>query len=952
MEKYSINSINSIPADSTGNVPINKATVGLNNVDNTSDSNKPTSTAVQTALDLKAPTASPTFTGAVSGITATMVGLNNVNNTSDVNKPVSTAQATADTSTLNSAKTYADSLVLGLVDDRGGYDASTNLFPVAGGSGVAGVILKGDQWEITVTGILGSKTVDVGDLVRALVDTPAQVSTSWFISSYNTQQATTSIRGTVKLATDAEAITGTNTDKAIVPSSLVAKLNNYNTNTLATTYETILNVNKLKSTRVISGTGVSINGDTTKFNIQVVGEIVDPNTSVTTAINVNLTAEPVTNLGIQTESYVTINSSGTVVQSLTLPDPTTFDSILGTWVLIHSNLTNLNAVNNFPMYADGTAIQLHQLLEFDGFRKKSGSNIVSAGTTGTRISHTGGLVIKNGGGGITKRPMFTLTSAIDATFRMRNRDDIEGVDTQTLDVTNIDIAGVTTALTNNKFGAHKVWKFSSSLMRVQRGQKEYNNFSDAIAGINVDSYIDSPNGLRNGIHIGWIVFKKGTTWAGGVSGTDYLFVDVRNGVSAGTFLPTLQTVYSASAINIVLIKSVNDFPTPVANNITLANNTAYQTNGPVNIGINTITFGTSNLIFGLDKSSDQLIYTGTSTMLINANKDCTVAFLTLSAITAGGSVYGFTGSTNKLEIRDVIYGNCKSLGTINGCDVLVHSKNLVTGCTTGITIQGTCNYVNLADALWEGNLTTMTCISIPSGTFKQLKISRNEFDVATTQTAISVGTPTVINAVISDCDFLGAGTYLSGVNQITAGWELRSSRGVGIINNPPYFRVQPTNVVNSNIVTNTTTETNFTGTGLQFTVSANNLRVGSRIAATAWILQSSLGSTLNIRSKGGSAGTTTFAATGARTSSVTTNAGTYLVAEYTVRSIGASGTCNAQIIALYQEGTFTDGIIIPSNGTKTIDTTTVNIFGLSAQWGAASTTNQISAEDITWEIFY
>jgi len=49
----------------------------------------------QASLDAKAPFASPTFTGTVSGITATMVGLGNVTNTSDANKPVSTAQQTA-----------------------------------------------------------------------------------------------------------------------------------------------------------------------------------------------------------------------------------------------------------------------------------------------------------------------------------------------------------------------------------------------------------------------------------------------------------------------------------------------------------------------------------------------------------------------------------------------------------------------------------------------------------------------------------------------------------------------------------------------------------------------------------------------------------------------------------------------------------------------------------------
>jgi len=45
---------------------LSKTAVGLANVDNTSDINKPISTATQTALNAKAPLASPTFTGTVT----------------------------------------------------------------------------------------------------------------------------------------------------------------------------------------------------------------------------------------------------------------------------------------------------------------------------------------------------------------------------------------------------------------------------------------------------------------------------------------------------------------------------------------------------------------------------------------------------------------------------------------------------------------------------------------------------------------------------------------------------------------------------------------------------------------------------------------------------------------------------------------------------------------------
>lgn len=87
----------------SSDITLTKIDVGLASVDNTSDANKPVSTAQQTALDAKAPLASPTFTGTVSGITKAMVGLSAVDNTSDANKPVSTAQASAIAAKVGSA---------------------------------------------------------------------------------------------------------------------------------------------------------------------------------------------------------------------------------------------------------------------------------------------------------------------------------------------------------------------------------------------------------------------------------------------------------------------------------------------------------------------------------------------------------------------------------------------------------------------------------------------------------------------------------------------------------------------------------------------------------------------------------------------------------------------------------------------------------------------------------
>jgi hypothetical protein len=117
--------------------------------------------------------------------TKAQVGLGNADDTSDVNKPVSTAQAAADAAVLASANAYADSIVVGLLNDRGNYDASGNTFPTTGGSGSGGAIKKGDLWTIDTPGILGGQNVEIGDVIRALQNAPGQTASKWAITQNN-----------------------------------------------------------------------------------------------------------------------------------------------------------------------------------------------------------------------------------------------------------------------------------------------------------------------------------------------------------------------------------------------------------------------------------------------------------------------------------------------------------------------------------------------------------------------------------------------------------------------------------------------------------------------------------------------------------------------------------------------------------------------------------------------
>lgn len=87
---------------------------------------------------------------------------------------------------LVSANAYTDSQVVGLWDDRGNYNPTgTSDYPTTGGSGTAGAILKGDIWTVSVAGTISGNVVNIGDTVRALVDTPGLTDANWAIGENN-----------------------------------------------------------------------------------------------------------------------------------------------------------------------------------------------------------------------------------------------------------------------------------------------------------------------------------------------------------------------------------------------------------------------------------------------------------------------------------------------------------------------------------------------------------------------------------------------------------------------------------------------------------------------------------------------------------------------------------------------------------------------------------------------
>lgn len=168
-----------------------------------------------TSINLKANIESPAFTGTVSGITKSMVGLGNVDNTADINKPVSTATQTAldlkanatdvTTALVLKANTADVNTALDLkVDKVKGKALSTNDYTTAEKTKLAAITgtNTGDQ-DLSVLAIASNVNTALG--LKANTASLAPVATS---GNYNDLSNKPSIPAPFNLTTASASVLG------------------------------------------------------------------------------------------------------------------------------------------------------------------------------------------------------------------------------------------------------------------------------------------------------------------------------------------------------------------------------------------------------------------------------------------------------------------------------------------------------------------------------------------------------------------------------------------------------------------------------------------------------------------------------------------------------------------------------------------------------------------------
>lgn len=312
---------------------------------------------------------------------------------------------------------------------------------------------------------------------------------------------------------------------------------------------------KLKSylsTGLLKNGLISINADPTKFNISagigIISNFDDPENPTSAIVNFPaFTGITPTYLLTGNITYIAINSMPAIVMQATPFTAIQRRDLIELGAVIHSNLTNINVVNNISAPSNAIGNQLHDFIEAVGALNLTG-NKYSANGANLLLDKSAGSIFKMGVNFAVdwKNPHQLSQSAVTGlTFRYRTQNGTEGSDVTSVNPALYDLSNVLTAVPNNKFSIQTVVMFQTGLTRILYGQNVYDDLATAKNAIFTRSFNMELNAKENGIVRAYIVVKNNATSL--QTGVDCEIIEAQKfgGVSSGGVALTLANIVAA-----------------------------------------------------------------------------------------------------------------------------------------------------------------------------------------------------------------------------------------------------------------------------------------------------------------------------------------------------------------------------------------------------------------------
>ncbi len=278
-----------------------------------------------------------------------------------------------------------------------------------------------------------------------------------------------------------------------------------------------------QSTGLLSGGVLSIGTDTAKFDMTamvglVVDNYTDPENPVFTPVSIPDQDEvTVTDLATQGRTFISVDSTGAIVQRSVEATPTQIRDEIVVGILVHPDNLAIDATIDRPITMVDPDLGNVDLARVIGTINLNGGNIISANGANLNINTNAGQQFRIGSNFGTSRQnpnISTQSSDTALTFRYRHQDGSGGFD-QLSDTIAIDPdqydngTGTLAAVANNKFTIQKAFMFSTGAVRIQYGQNIYDSLADAEAAVVGEVFNADPNLLENSAFRASIIVKKG-----------------------------------------------------------------------------------------------------------------------------------------------------------------------------------------------------------------------------------------------------------------------------------------------------------------------------------------------------------------------------------------------------------------------------------------------------------
>ena len=283
-------------------------------------------------------------------------------------------------------------------------------------------------------------------------------------------------------------------------------------------------------TGILYGGVVSINaGDSSKFDITAgAGIIVSPgasliampNPTVTNVTWAAQTAVTLTNLASADETWVSINSSGTIVQQTSTWSDAQYESQIPIGALVHPNRSTINIAKAYPHVSYGQPSQFDPFIRAFGPLKLSGYEI-SANGANLFVNKSSGKAYAMGRNYPTdpNNPnIVTDTDALPVTTVYRwYRNGSGGFTTvvsNAVDPTKWDDGtGTLNSVSGGHYTIQRLFALPNqpSVIGIYYGREEYNSIEKAQAHIQYEQFSENDSTATQGVFLGYLVVRGNTT---------------------------------------------------------------------------------------------------------------------------------------------------------------------------------------------------------------------------------------------------------------------------------------------------------------------------------------------------------------------------------------------------------------------------------------------------------